>query len=209
MPRDQLGGLSFPSPIWWVFPLLWQELTPDYSMESHQRDHENYVACSRSHRRRAKALLDFERHDDDELGFRKNDIITVREAGRVELGCWEQVPEGTARLFSLSQALSLLSVSIHLAADETGWCARHWAQATRALPPAFSLQIISQKDEHCWVGELNGLRGEAGHSLLHPSWPPPLTRNWAEPVLSPLAGHLTGPCLSHRLVSSQVCGSPG
>ncbi|XP_063099705.1 small G protein signaling modulator 3 isoform X3 [Cavia porcellus] len=72
-----------------------QELTPDYSMESHQRDHENYVACSRSHRRRAKALLDFERHDDDELGFRKNDVIT----------------------------------------------------------------IVSQKDEHCWVGELNGLRG--------------------------------------------------
>lgn len=49
-------------------------------MESHQRDHENYVACLRSHRRRAKALLDFERHDDDELGFRKNDIITVRGA---------------------------------------------------------------------------------------------------------------------------------
>ncbi|XP_068958970.1 small G protein signaling modulator 3 isoform X3 [Petaurus breviceps papuanus] len=71
------------------------ELTPDYTMESHQRDHENYAACFRSQRRRAKALLDFERHDDDELGFRKNDIIT----------------------------------------------------------------IISQKDEHCWVGELNGLRG--------------------------------------------------
>lgn len=60
---------------------LWQELTPDYSMESHQRDHENYVVCSRSHRRRAKALLDFERHDDDELGFRKNDIITVGGVG--------------------------------------------------------------------------------------------------------------------------------
>ncbi|KAM8930676.1 small G protein signaling modulator 3 [Pelodytes ibericus] len=71
------------------------DLTPDYTMESHQRDHENYVSCSRSRHRRAKALLDFERHDDDELGFRKNDIIT----------------------------------------------------------------IISQKDEHCWVGELNGLRG--------------------------------------------------
>ncbi|XP_067166431.1 small G protein signaling modulator 3 isoform X2 [Apteryx mantelli] len=71
------------------------DLTPDYSMESHQQDHENYVACSRNRRRRAKALLDFERHDDDELGFRKNDIIT----------------------------------------------------------------IVSQKDEHCWVGELNGLRG--------------------------------------------------
>ena len=27
--------------------------------------------------RRAKALIDFERHEDDELGFRKNDLITV------------------------------------------------------------------------------------------------------------------------------------
>uniref|UniRef100_A0A8C2E5Q4 RUN and TBC1 domain-containing protein 3 n=1 Tax=Cyprinus carpio TaxID=7962 RepID=A0A8C2E5Q4_CYPCA len=67
----------------------------NYTMESHQRDHENFLVVSRNRRRRAKALLDFERHDDDELGFRKNDIIT----------------------------------------------------------------IISQKDEHCWVGELNGLRG--------------------------------------------------
>uniref|UniRef100_A0AAX7U9Y4 Small G protein signaling modulator 3 n=1 Tax=Astatotilapia calliptera TaxID=8154 RepID=A0AAX7U9Y4_ASTCA len=72
-----------------------KDLTPDYSMESHQRDHENFLVVSRNRRRRAKALLDFERHDDDELGFRKNDIIT----------------------------------------------------------------IISQKDEHCWVGELNSLRG--------------------------------------------------
>lgn len=71
------------------------DLTPDYTMESHQRDHENFLVVSRNRRRRAKALLDFERHDDDELGFRKNDIIT----------------------------------------------------------------IVSQKDEHCWVGELNGLRG--------------------------------------------------
>lgn len=23
----------------------------------------------------------------------------------------------------------------------------------------YFLQIISQKDEHCWIGELNGLRG--------------------------------------------------
>uniref|UniRef100_A0A669EDV7 Small G protein signaling modulator 3 n=1 Tax=Oreochromis niloticus TaxID=8128 RepID=A0A669EDV7_ORENI len=64
-------------------------------LSSHQRDHENFLVVSRNRRRRAKALLDFERHDDDELGFRKNDIIT----------------------------------------------------------------IISQKDEHCWVGELNSLRG--------------------------------------------------
>ncbi|XP_072029741.1 small G protein signaling modulator 3 homolog isoform X2 [Amphiura filiformis] len=70
-------------------------LIPDYSLESHQKDHEQFVNVTRNRRRRAKALLDFERHDDDELGFRKNDIIT----------------------------------------------------------------IISQKDEHCWVGELNGLRG--------------------------------------------------
>uniref|UniRef100_A0A0B7AAI0 Small G protein signaling modulator 3 n=1 Tax=Arion vulgaris TaxID=1028688 RepID=A0A0B7AAI0_9EUPU len=70
-------------------------LTADYSMESHAKDLENYVNVARNRHRRAKALLDFERHDDDELGFRKNDIIT----------------------------------------------------------------IISQKDEHCWIGELNGLRG--------------------------------------------------
>ncbi|KAL1122962.1 hypothetical protein AAG570_003286 [Ranatra chinensis] len=70
-------------------------LIADYSVESHSRDHQQYMDVSRNRCRRAKALLDFERHDDDELGFRKNDIIT----------------------------------------------------------------IISQKDEHCWVGELNGLRG--------------------------------------------------
>lgn len=46
-------------------------------MESHTRDLENYVNVARHRRRRAKALLDFERHDDDELGFRKNDVITV------------------------------------------------------------------------------------------------------------------------------------
>ncbi|KAK7804130.1 hypothetical protein U0070_020732 [Myodes glareolus] len=97
------------------------ELTPDYSMESHQRDHENYVACLRSHRRRAKALLDFERHDDDELGFRKNDIITV---------CG-----GLARMLPA-------------------------ACSPPSLPRAdVAEHIISQKDEHCWVGELNGLRG--------------------------------------------------
>uniref|UniRef100_T1J9C7 RUN and TBC1 domain-containing protein 3 n=1 Tax=Strigamia maritima TaxID=126957 RepID=T1J9C7_STRMM len=70
-------------------------LTADYSMESHAKDHEIFLNVSCNRKRRAKALLDFERHDDDELGFRKNDIIT----------------------------------------------------------------IISQKDEHCWIGELNGLRG--------------------------------------------------
>lgn len=54
-----------------------QNLQADYTMDSHAKDLENYVNVARNRRRRAKALLDFERHDDDELGFRKNDIITV------------------------------------------------------------------------------------------------------------------------------------
>lgn len=70
-------------------------LQADYSANSHVKDHENYINVSRNRRRRAKALHDFERHDPDELGFRKNDIIT----------------------------------------------------------------IVSQKDEDCWIGELNGLTG--------------------------------------------------
>ncbi|CAD5123331.1 DgyrCDS11688 [Dimorphilus gyrociliatus] len=70
-------------------------LQADYTMDSHARDLENYANVARCRRRRAKALMDFERHDDDELGFRKNDIIT----------------------------------------------------------------IVSQRDEHCWIGELNGLKG--------------------------------------------------
>ena len=71
------------------------DLNADYSMEGHAKDHDKYLAISRSKRKRARAILDFERRDDDELDFRKNDIIT----------------------------------------------------------------IISQIDEHCWVGELNGLQG--------------------------------------------------
>ncbi len=39
----------------------------------------------RSKLRRAKAVVDFERHEDDELGFRKHDIITVRLLFFVEL----------------------------------------------------------------------------------------------------------------------------
>eukprot|EP00794_Sanderia_malayensis_P008950 gene8950-9904_t len=72
-----------------------KELDVDYSADSHAKDYENYVKVARSKLRRAKAVVDFERHEDDELGFRKHDIVT----------------------------------------------------------------IISQKDEHCWIGELNGLRG--------------------------------------------------
>ncbi|KAJ6634825.1 Small G protein signaling modulator 3 like, partial [Pseudolycoriella hygida] len=49
----------------------------DYSTDSHAKDHENFINVSRTRKRRAKALHDFERNDDDELGFRRNDIITI------------------------------------------------------------------------------------------------------------------------------------
>lgn len=71
------------------------ELLPDYATDCNQNDYESFMNTVKLKHRRAKALIDFERHEDDELGFRKNDLIT----------------------------------------------------------------IISQKDEHCWIGELNGLRG--------------------------------------------------
>ncbi|KAA0187059.1 Small G protein signaling modulator 3 protein, partial [Fasciolopsis buskii] len=74
----------------------------DYSMESHGLDLETYVqnirfrhcCCFSSHlvkvaqhrRQRAKALLDFARHEPDELGFRKNDIITV--VSSEDEHCW-------------------------------------------------------------------------------------------------------------------------
>ncbi|CAJ0921100.1 unnamed protein product, partial [Mesorhabditis belari] len=67
----------------------------DYTPESHTHDLERFHADVRKGRKRARALLDFARQDEDELGFRKNDIIT----------------------------------------------------------------IICEKNEDCWVGEVNGLRG--------------------------------------------------
>ncbi|XP_021957950.1 small G protein signaling modulator 3 isoform X2 [Folsomia candida] len=70
-------------------------LDPDFSLDSHAKDHQRFTLGFNNGYKRAKSLVDFERKDDDELGFRKNDIIT----------------------------------------------------------------IVNSKDEHCWVGELNGLRG--------------------------------------------------
>lgn len=60
-------------------------------MESHARDLENYLNVARNKRRRAKALLDFERHDDDELGFRKNDIITVSIHTEQKTNCFHLI----------------------------------------------------------------------------------------------------------------------
>uniref|UniRef100_A0AC34QSP7 RUN and TBC1 domain-containing protein 3 n=1 Tax=Panagrolaimus sp. JU765 TaxID=591449 RepID=A0AC34QSP7_9BILA len=67
----------------------------DYSVESHDKDLEQFFKCRSEGRKRAKALLDFQRQEEDELGFEKNEIIN----------------------------------------------------------------IISDKDEHCWIGEVNGRRG--------------------------------------------------
>ena len=54
-----------------------QNLTADYSLESHSLDLDRYVSVVQRRRRRAKALVDFDRHDHDELGFKKNDVINV------------------------------------------------------------------------------------------------------------------------------------
>ncbi|XP_067928189.1 small G protein signaling modulator 3 homolog isoform X1 [Watersipora subatra] len=70
-------------------------LNADYTLLSHSLDWDRYIKVVTRRRRRAKALVDFDRHDKDELGFRKNDVI----------------------------------------------------------------EIISMKDEHCWVGELHGNTG--------------------------------------------------
>ena len=43
-------------------------LQADYSSDSHAKDHEAYMKISRSKRKRARAVADFERKDDDELG---------------------------------------------------------------------------------------------------------------------------------------------
>ncbi len=68
----------------------------DYSIESHAQDYENYLDNSKAKQfKRAKALLDFDKTEEDELGFRQNDIIT----------------------------------------------------------------ILSTKDDHCWIGELNNEKG--------------------------------------------------
>lgn len=72
------------------------DLNADYSIESHSKDIENYMKITTEPSlKRAKALVTFEITDDDELGFQKNDIIT----------------------------------------------------------------ILSTKDDHCWIGELNNKKG--------------------------------------------------
>jgi hypothetical protein len=66
----------------------------DYSV-SDETDRTEFIKGRREGKKRARALLDFEKSDDDDLGFLKNDVLT----------------------------------------------------------------ILSEKDEHCWTGELNGETG--------------------------------------------------
>lgn len=74
------------------------DLNADYSIESHSKDIDNYMKISTEpNLKRAKALVSFEITDDDELGFQKNDIIT----------------------------------------------------------------ILSTKDDHCWIGELDSKKGKS------------------------------------------------
>lgn len=106
-------------------------------------------------------------------------------------------------------------MSLHrLAEDGTQRCGGHWAGTQgSASSSSFPLQIISQKDEHCWVGELNGLRGEA----LVSSWGRGLGSEVASPLLPLPPGTELGESVghqaphrtlfSHRLVPSQVRGS--
>lgn len=70
-------------------------LDPDYNHPEYLDDDTDHYDRPPQQMRRAKALIDFQRHDPDELGFRKNDIIL----------------------------------------------------------------ILSERDEHCWIGELNGIQG--------------------------------------------------
>ncbi|CAH8649744.1 unnamed protein product [Schistosoma margrebowiei] len=58
----------------------------DYSMESHKLDLDSYVQIVQHRRRRAKALIDFERFEVDELEFHKNDILTIINSD--DEHCW-------------------------------------------------------------------------------------------------------------------------
>lgn len=68
-------------------PKLKINLTADYTMDSHAKDHQQqFTSSSGIKQKRAKALLDFERSDNDELGFKKNDIINV--VSQKDEHCW-------------------------------------------------------------------------------------------------------------------------
>ena len=62
------------------------DLNVDYSIESHVKDHEHYANISLQKCKRAKALLDFECQDSNELGFKRNDILKI--LSMADEHCW-------------------------------------------------------------------------------------------------------------------------
>jgi len=61
-------------------------MAPDYSLESHSEDLVNFMSNSQVSYRRARAIIDFERKEEDELGFRRNDLIVV--LNQRDEHCW-------------------------------------------------------------------------------------------------------------------------
>jgi hypothetical protein len=62
------------------------DLNVDYSIESHVKDHEHYANISLQKCKRAKALLNFECQDSNDLGFKKNDILKI--LSMTDEHCW-------------------------------------------------------------------------------------------------------------------------
>lgn len=110
-------------------------------MESHQRDHENFLVVSRNRRRRAKALLDFERHDDDELGFRKNDIITVSHDAHKHVHPMYTYPLTSDRILSHCVLIFLDNLT-------EGWTLLGWRAQ---WPQRYVLSYVSTPNISIWI----------------------------------------------------------
>ncbi|CAF1532360.1 unnamed protein product [Adineta ricciae] len=61
-------------------------LDVDYSIESHVKDHEHYANISLQKSKRAKALIDFDSQDSNELSFKRNDILKI--LSMTDEHCW-------------------------------------------------------------------------------------------------------------------------
>jgi hypothetical protein len=62
------------------------DLDVDYSIESHVKDHEHYANISLQKYKRAKALIDFDSQDSNELSFKRNDILKI--LSMTDEHCW-------------------------------------------------------------------------------------------------------------------------
>jgi hypothetical protein len=62
------------------------DLNVDYSIESHVKDHEHYANISLQKYKRAKAVLDFDSQDTNELSFKRNDILKI--LSMTDEHCW-------------------------------------------------------------------------------------------------------------------------